>query len=111
MRVTRAVVAVMLTQVSWAVAAPPPGADMTLAPWFESLRQPGTGFACCSVSDCRGTEYRIVDGHYEAQLPSGAWIAVPDATVLHRHDNPTGRAVLCYLPYRGVICFVPGSGT
>jgi hypothetical protein len=36
-----------------AFAAPPPGADMSLAPWFRSLRVPGGETLCCDISDCR----------------------------------------------------------
>ena len=47
-------------------AAPPPGADPDLAPWFKSLRQPETNLSCCDRSDCRTVRYRIVDGHFQA---------------------------------------------
>ena len=36
-----------------AFAAPPPGADMTLAPWFHSLLRAGREVLCCGISDCR----------------------------------------------------------
>ena len=57
-------------------ADPPPNADPALAPWFRSLLQPGTSISCCSISDCRATEYRIEDDHYEA-LIGEKWLAVP----------------------------------
>lgn len=90
-----------------AFARPPPNADMSLAPWFQSLRQPHTGMSCCSVSDCRQTDFRIEGGQYEA-LIDGQWRRVPPEVVLQRTDNPTGRAVVCYTPYRGIMCFVRG---
>jgi hypothetical protein len=93
-----------------AVARPPPNADMSLAPWFESLQQPGTGMSCCSIADCRQTDFRIQDGHYQA-LIEGQWRVVPPQVVLERMDNPTGRAVVCYSPYRGIMCFIKGPET
>lgn len=88
-------------------ARPPPNADMSLAPWFESLRQPGTGMSCCSIADCRQTDFRIVDGHYQVII-DGQWRVVPPEVILSRSDNPTGHAVVCYTPYRGIMCFIKG---
>jgi hypothetical protein len=86
-------------------AAPPPDADPTLAPWFNSLRQPWTNALCCSVADCRPVESRLSDGHYEA-LIEGEWRRVPDHLILNRNDNPTGRAIACWTPQVGILCFV-----
>lgn len=91
-------------------AAPPPDADPALAPWFQSLHQPGTGISCCSIADCRATEYRITGDHYEA-LIEDKWVAVPPDKVLQRIDNPVGRAVVCWTPQTGVMCFVRASET
>lgn len=90
-----------------AAARPPKDADMSLAPWFQSLRQPGTGMSCCSIADCRQTDFRIHDGQYQAMV-DGSWQTVPKDTILDRMDNPTGRAVVCYTPYRGIMCFIKG---
>lgn len=90
-----------------AFARPPKGADMSLAPWFQSLRQPGTGMSCCSIADCRPTDFRIEGGRYQAMV-DGSWQDVPTETILERMDNPTGRAVVCYTPYRGIMCFIKG---
>jgi hypothetical protein len=104
---------------SSARAAPPPGADPDLAPWFRSLRQPNTEQSCCDRADCRTVQYRIVDGHFQAfigsefarwQNPPYAWVDVPDTSVLHRHDNPTGEGVACWAGMR-IICFVEGTGS
>ena len=88
-----------------AMADPPPNADPALAPWFRSLVQPGTSISCCSVSDCRATDYRIEGDHYEA-LIGEAWFTVPADKILQRTDNPTGRAIVCWTPQRGIVCFV-----
>ena len=91
-----------------AQAKPPPGADPALSPWFEDLRQPGTGRSCCSVADCRAVDFRIVTDHYEAHV-GDQWMTVPADKILHRYDNPTGRAVVCWTPALGVMCFVRAS--
>ncbi len=96
--------------IAFLLAAPPPDADMSLAPWFQNLRQPQSGASCCSMSDCRPTDWRTVDDHYEARV-NGAWMSVPPEVVLHQRDNPTGHAVVCYAPSFGIICFVRGPET
>jgi hypothetical protein len=101
---------VTLFLVPTAQAAPPENADPALSPWFQSLAVPGTGISCCSIADCRPTEYRAVDDHYEA-LIDGRWTYVPPRKVLDRTDNPVGRAVVCWTKERGVMCFVRGSET
>lgn len=88
-----------------AEAKPPENADPALAQWYESLRQPGTGVSCCSVADCRSADYRTTPNGYEARI-DGVWIPVPPDRVLEHTDNPTGHAVVCYLPGRGILCFV-----
>lgn len=88
-------------------AAPPSDADPALAPWFQDLREPGTGRSCCSITDCRPTEARTTGGRYEV-LIEGRWLAVPPDKVLPRADNPTGHAVVCWTPALGIICFVHG---
>ena len=88
-----------------ALAAPPPDADPSLAPWFNDLRQPWTHALCCSMADCRPVNSRLNGDHYEA-LIEGQWRVVPDDRILNRSDNPTGRAVACWTPYAGILCFV-----
>jgi hypothetical protein len=80
-------------------------ADPTLAPWFRSLLQPGTQISCCSLADCRETEYRTNADRYEA-LVGGNWVSVPPEKILQRTDNPTGHAIVCWTPQRGIMCFV-----
>jgi len=82
----------------------PENADPALAPWFHSLQAPN-GSSCCSIADCRMTEYRINPTGYEA-LVEGRWLVVPSDRVLSHIGNPTGRAVVCYLPGMGILCFV-----
>jgi len=91
-------------------AAPPQEVDPSLAPWFHSLEQPGSGLSCCSIADCRTADYRIVGDHYEAFI-EGTWMVVPPDRVLSRTDNPTGRAVVCWTKINGIMCFVRGPET
>ena len=102
---TRAFLAAALLFSPAAGAQPPADADPALGPWFRSLLVPGTSISCCSVTDCRATEYRIEADHYEA-LIGGSWQVVPPDKILQRTDNPTGHAVVCWTPQRGILCFV-----
>jgi len=102
---TRAIFFTGLLLATAAAAQPPPNADPTLAPWFRSLLQPGTQISCCSLADCRETEYRINADRYEA-LVGGNWLSVPPEKILQRTDNPTGHAIVCWTPQRGIMCFV-----
>jgi hypothetical protein len=88
-------------------AAPPENADPALSPWYNSLRAPWTNALCCSMADCRPTDSRVSGDHYEAFV-GGEWRPVPPDRVLQRTDNPTGRAVVCWTPSAGIMCFVRG---
>lgn len=100
-------------------AEPPPGAhDPVLGKWFQSLQQPGTGWMCCSISDCRNVTTRIRGGHIEAFVDRksfGAaapddWVVVPENVMIRGKENPTGEPTLCF--YGGQVrCFVDASGT
>lgn len=100
-----ALLAAGVTLAATALAKPPSDTDYSLAPWFQSLRQPGTGVSCCSIADCRTTDYRTVGDQYEA-LIDDKWVRVPPEKILQRMDNPTGRAVVCWTPALGIMCFV-----
>lgn len=108
--VPAAILALSLVMAAAAHAAPPENADRSLAPWFEGLKQPGTGMGCCSIADCRAVESRVVDEHYEAFI-EGRWIAVPAEKVLQYTPNPTGHAVACWTAYSGILCFVRPTET
>lgn len=120
-------VAGLAVAVVLAHAAPPENADLSLAPWFQSLRQPGTGMSCCGIADCRSTEYMTIPDGYQVLIDdrwpryrdwaisrgesgaSGHWAEVPEQFILQQIDNPTGRAVVCWTPDQGVMCFVRPS--
>lgn len=104
--------------------------------WYMGLMQPGSEHSmsprsCCSLLDCKPTDYRInADGHYEAfigpeqfgdvfhlngsNIKFPGWSVVPDEVVIRDKEvlasNPTGRAVICWTPWRGILCFVPAAG-
>ena len=77
-------------------AAPPPGADMTLAPWFRSLQVPGTRALCCDISDCRHYPVRADGPHYHV-LFDNRWVIVPTEAMSDWSDNSTGDYVT-YIP-------------
>lgn len=93
-------------------AAPPPDADMSLAPWFHSLKNPTNGGDCCAEADCRQHKVQIIDGHYEV-LNEGVWLVVSPKQVLPRTDNPVGDWIACVFPYPTphVLCLVRPPGT
>jgi len=109
----------LLAVTAAAHAAPPPGADPALAPWFHQLRRPGSGFPCCSEADCRNVEVRAAGSRTEVYIgreafgsrAPNAWVPVPPTHVLRGLDNPTGGPIACWAAWGGVLCFVPGSGT
>lgn len=95
-----------------ALAAPPPNADPSLAPWFRSLKSPVyDGMSCCAEADghiLRDGDWRIVGNRYEVKI-HGKWRIVPPRAVLNRADNPTGGAVAFYPPgirNPPIYCFV-----
>jgi len=92
-----------------ALSAPPLDADAggSMAHWFRSLRQPGTGALCCDASDCRQTIARRSGDGWEAQTPGGTWTPVPPGLILNDKAHPGGIAVLCWRPAAGVVCFIP----
>ena len=94
-----------------------PEADPSQAPWYESLKQPNSEAGCCSISDCRNAVERLSPKGYEVFIDKttfgttapDAWVPVPEATILHAHDNPTGSAVVCWFMSH-ILCFIPASG-
>jgi hypothetical protein len=100
-----------------AYGAAPEGADPALAPWYRSLRNPTRHFQCCDLSDCRPTDWRWAAGEVQAWVGDqfgmrpGLWVEVPAESIIRQRDNLEGRAVLCWKPSFGVLCFVPGPET
>jgi hypothetical protein len=89
----------MLTIVSAIVVtpvngAPPSSVDLSLAPWFRSLKQPGSRNLCCDIADCRNHPVQA-DGERYLVWYEGRWLKVPAEAVSDRTDNPTGDYVSC----------------
>jgi hypothetical protein len=99
---------------------PPDNADPALSPWFQGLTDPVGGGSCCSQADCRPVEYRTAGDHFEVLIGKQYgedvephWEPVEPERVLRKTDNPTGRAIACWLPYTTpkVLCFVRPAET
>jgi len=112
---TRALVALLVVLAFAAWGAPPPDSDGRYRDWFRSLKQPGTDVSCCDLTDCRSVEYRITPDGYQALITPQThgqlgvtepmWVDVPVAKTLPIFSQ-TGRAVACWTPHAGIICFV-----
>jgi hypothetical protein len=101
--------AVVISATLLALSTLPLRADTSLGSWFNSLTRNGGGGPCCGTADCRVVDYRTGPDGYEVFV-GGEWTKVPDDIVLHRHDNPTGGAVLCITQlFHQMLCFVPGT--
>ena len=55
--------------------------------------RPDTKTSCCNLSDCRPTEIRSVDDHYEVKK-DGRWIRVPTEKIV-KVTAPDGGAHIC----------------
>ena len=105
------IVALILSSGLPATAQPPAGipTDPTIMAWFQSLKMPGTDISCCGIGDCRFIDdWRTAGQGYQVLIDS-KWVDIPTEAVLHRTDNPNGRAVLCLSPdLARIYCFTPG---
>ena len=114
-----ALAAAILVRVAHAQPPEPGSEDYTTlhphAEWLQQQVDPSTQTRCCSLADCRVVEWRVHGAAVEAYLPGAKfveapdrWVAVPDA-VIHREENPTGRAIACWSATRpvnaGFYCF------
>jgi len=86
-------VVILLALTAPAFAAPPPNADQSLAPWFNSLKS-ANGISCCSIADCRNYPVFPSENGYQV-LYEGKLLPVPPETISERVDNPTGSYVIC----------------
>ncbi len=86
--------------------------------WFSKQKN-STGSFCCSVADGIPTDWDLKDGHYRVldtvSLAHPVWRDVPDGAMIRNETNPTGTAVVWYMPskdsegLRGIRCFIAGS--
>ena len=101
-------IAVGLALSQAAVAAPPDSPDPALAPWFESLKQPGTGAPCCSIADCRTVEFRqdrdgyevLIDSRWKMSNPF--WMRVPPNRII---DESTTQRTAAWFASRLRLAF------
>jgi hypothetical protein len=85
--------------------------------WFKSVRAPN-GVPCCDISDGHRTAWDIrPDGYWvPGPLNEQEWIHVPPESVVYNAGNPTGDAVVWWVPLSTgpggvhIRCFVPGGG-
>jgi hypothetical protein len=79
-------------------------ADQKSDEWFRSLKQPGSGFSCCDISDCKRTEADWRGGQWWAVV-SGEWTPIPRDKELDK-QSLDGDAYVCSSPNRRIYCFV-----
>ena len=48
---------VLIVAATTSRARPPENTNLIYGLWFDRLHQPATGLPCCSISDCRLTEF------------------------------------------------------
>jgi hypothetical protein len=80
--------------------------------WYKTLRQPGTGYACCDGKDCRPTSARVRDQSVEV-LVDGEWTSVPHNTIV-KERSPDLNTHVCapkgaWSP-KPIFCVVLGFG-
>jgi hypothetical protein len=91
-----------------------------IADWFRSLKTPNDvgnlppGISCCDQSDCKQRQMRYRNDTLEAYIEEiNDWRVVPDEARITDSEvlrnNPFFQAVVCFIPVRGVICYVPGN--
>jgi hypothetical protein len=70
--------------------------------WFKSVRSP-LGVPCCDVSDGHRTQWEIRTTGYFVPNPrnEAEWIQVPPESIVHDAGNPTGDAVVWWVPQGG----------
>ena len=80
--------------------------------WYKTLRQPGTGYACCDDKDCRPTTARVRGRTIEV-LVDGEWTRVPPNTILKRRSRDLNTHVCAprgpWSP-KPIFCVVLGLG-
>ena len=67
--------------------------------FYSTLVRKDTKTSCCNLSDCRPTEARMVNDHYEVKV-DGAWLPVPKEAI-QNISAPDGGAHVCAPPQVG----------
>ncbi len=61
--------------------------------FYSTLIRKDTKTSCCNLSDCRPTQSRMVNDHYEVKV-DGAWLQVPKEAI-QNVAAPDGGAHVC----------------
>jgi len=61
--------------------------------FYSTLIRKDTKTSCCNLSDCRPTQSRMVNDHYEVKV-DGAWVQVPKEAI-QNVAAPDGGAHVC----------------
>jgi hypothetical protein len=69
------------------------GHDEWHAEFYSKLMRPDTKTSCCNLADCRPTEIRTNNDHYEVKK-DGRWIRVPPDKIV-KVVAPDGGAHIC----------------
>ena len=80
--------------------------------WYQTLRQPGTGYECCDNKDCRSTSARVRGSAIEV-LVDGEWTKVPPNTIVDVKPPDLNSHVCAprgWWSPKPIFCVVLGSG-
>jgi hypothetical protein len=69
------------------------GHDSWHESFYSTLIRKDTKTSCCNLSDCRPTQSRMVNDHYEVKV-DGAWLPVPKEAI-QNVAAPDGGAHVC----------------
>jgi hypothetical protein len=69
------------------------GHDSWHESFYSKLIRKDTKTSCCNLSDCRPTQSRMVDDHYEVKV-DGDWLPVPKEAI-QNVSAPDGGAHVC----------------
>jgi hypothetical protein len=69
------------------------GHDSWHESFYSTLIRKDTKTSCCNLSDCRPTQSRMVDDHYEVKV-DGAWLKVPKEAI-QNVAAPDGGTHVC----------------
>jgi hypothetical protein len=72
------------------------GHDRWHAEFYSKLMRPDTKTSCCNLADCRPTEIRTSNDHYEVKK-DGRWVRVPPDKIV-KVVAPDGGAHICAPP-------------
>ena len=68
--------------------------------FYDTLQRPDTKGSCCNLTDCKPTQGRVVDDHYEVKV-NGAWISVPAYKIVKKSAPDMGFHVCAPVRFDG----------